>query len=188
MRLATLERSDLEAEARETYDRIVGTRGLVKGPFMPLMYSPRLAGRIADVGTYIRFESPLPALTRSLAGLTVARYFDCEYEFAGVAGVARKNGLRDEVILATRDRTSLDVLRQDERLIVDIGQQLLERHRITDATFRQAVDLLGESGVVELVATFGYYMLIAKTMNAFEIATNPEEEVRLPPESLPEAS
>lgn len=185
MRAQMLERTELPPNARTTYDRLIATRGKVGGPFVPLMYSPDLAGRIADVGTYIRFESPLPAVTRSLAGLTVARHFDCEYEFAGVADTARKAGLRDEVIYAIRDRASLKGLEPNQELIVDFSCELLQQHRVSDATFERVLGALGQAGVAELVATLGYYMLIAATLNAFGVPPPDEFELRLPPESLP---
>ena len=42
-------------------------------------------------------------------------------------------------------------------------------HRISDATYAAAVDAFGETGLVELVTTVGYYCLISVTLNAFEI-------------------
>ena len=40
-----------------------------------------------------------------------------------------------------------------------------ERRRVSDATFKAAVDLLGEQGVVDLIAVMGYYDLVAMALN-----------------------
>lgn len=57
----------------------------------------------------------------------------------------------------------------DEALVVRFGRDLLQRHRVDDATFAAARARFGERGVVELVATFGYYALLACVLNAAEV-------------------
>ena len=50
-----------------------------------------------------------------------------------------------------------------------VAAQLVRHHRISDATYAAAIDAFGETGLVELVTTVGYYCLISVTLNAFEI-------------------
>jgi 4-carboxymuconolactone decarboxylase len=42
-------------------------------------------------------------------------------------------------------------------------------HRVSDATFKAALDHFGVQGLVELVVTLGYFAMIALPLNAFEI-------------------
>jgi AhpD family alkylhydroperoxidase len=65
--------------------------------------SPELARRIAETGHYVRFEGPLSQAERELAIITVARVLDVPYEWAAHAMLARKAGVRDEVIAAIRE-------------------------------------------------------------------------------------
>jgi 4-carboxymuconolactone decarboxylase len=50
-----------------------------------------------------------------------------------------------------------------------VASQLLGKHRIDDATYAEATDAFGETGLIELVSVIGYYCQISLTLNAFEI-------------------
>ena len=61
-------------------------------------------------------------------------------------------------------------LRDDEELLVhEIATTLLERGRLGEELYRRGLARLGERGMVELVATLGYYCLVSLTLNAFEL-------------------
>jgi 4-carboxymuconolactone decarboxylase len=53
-----------------------------------------------------------------------------------------------------------------ESLFVQFVRELCAESTVSPTTFDQAKDLLGESGVVELSATVGYYTLLAMVMGA----------------------
>ena len=40
-------------------DGIIGSRGSLHGPFSVFLHSPEVAGRIAHLGAYVRFEGTL---------------------------------------------------------------------------------------------------------------------------------
>ena len=46
---------------------------------------------------------------------------------------------------------------------------LLDRRELDDAAYAGATDLLGERGLVELVATVGYYTTVSMTAAVFGI-------------------
>jgi hypothetical protein len=62
-RMPLMPREAMSPAQREAADALIaGPRKAVFGPFIPLLRSPQLMGRIGDVGAYLRFES---ALTRA---------------------------------------------------------------------------------------------------------------------------
>ncbi|SEH13451.1 4-carboxymuconolactone decarboxylase [Natronorubrum sediminis] len=156
------------------YDKIVDSRGDVIGPFGVLLNSPEVAGRAGHLGTYIRFDSVLPDDVRELAILTTAREFDCPFEWAVHEPIARDAGVSDEAIEAVRERVAVDGLSSHERRIVTFGRQLFETNEVDDEHFEAAADQFGTTGVTELVATFGYYSMLAVVLNALEVA--PDED------------
>ena len=85
---------------RDVWTRIAKSRGSVVGPFAALLHSPVLADRTAELGAYIRFDSTLSAIDRELVILSVARVFDCRFEWAYHVREARKAGVRTEAITA----------------------------------------------------------------------------------------
>ena len=164
---------------REYFDSIEESRGRVRGPFSVLLNSPELAGRIGHVGAYVRFESELPDDERELAILTTARAFDCAFEWAAHAPIARAAGLDESTIDVVAESKPADELEGNERIIVEYGRELFGDRRVSDETYEAAFERFGESGVTELTATMGYYSMIACVLNAFEVFPGTDQP-RLP--------
>jgi 4-carboxymuconolactone decarboxylase len=162
------ERDQVPEADRPIFDSIVASRGSVRGPFKVMMHSAELAGRVAHVGAYVRFESKLPSRVRELAALATATLLDCEYERVAHENAARGLGFSEDVLKAVHERRA-DGIPNDERWIYDLVDQLVNKHRIVDATFKVAQEKLGVPGLVELVSTSGYYAMIAAPLNAFEV-------------------
>ena len=163
------ERSQVDADKQHIFDSIASSRGRVSGPFSVLLNSPEIAGRAAHLGSYIRFESTLTSAQRELAIITTAREFDCAYEWAAHATLAREAGVRESAIESVANGGDLSELTDDEALIVGYGREILREHRVSEGTFAAAKEQFGEQGVTELTATFGYYSMLACALNAFEV-------------------
>jgi 4-carboxymuconolactone decarboxylase len=157
------------------WDRIAQSRGRVAGPFAALLHSPELARRIAETGHYVRFEGPLTQAERELAIITVARVFDCQYEWAAHAVLARRAGVRDEAIMAIRERRAPAGLTPPEAQINTYASALLREHRVSDEAFAALEKRFGLEGLVDLTGTIGYYGMIACALNAFAIEPTPGE-------------
>jgi 4-carboxymuconolactone decarboxylase len=168
-RIPPLTRDSLPPDKRSIYDAIGQSRGQVSGPFPVLLHSPEAASRIATLGHYIRYESILKPMIRELAILTVAREFDCQYAWTSHDALARESGVRDEVIIALRDRKTPLGLTEEEADIVGYAQELVRNRRISDATFQAVLKRLGPQGITELTATMGYYSMLGFALNAFDV-------------------
>ena len=157
------------------WDRIAQSRGCVAGPFAALLHSPELARRVAETGHYVRFERPLTEAERELAIITVARMLDAQYEWAAHAVLARKAGVRDEVIAAVRERRAPAGLTPAEAQVHAYAVALLREHRVSDEAFAGLQKRFSLEGLVDLTATIGYYAMIACALNAFAIEPMPGE-------------
>jgi 4-carboxymuconolactone decarboxylase len=76
-------KDQVAAEHRAIFDSIVASRGAVQGPFSMFLHSPELAGRLAHLGAYVRFEGSLDMRVRVLAAMTVAREFEAIWFWMG---------------------------------------------------------------------------------------------------------
>ena len=181
-RIPLIARSDQMAPAhRDVWMRIAKSRGSVVGPFAALLHSPVLADRTAELGAYIRFDSGLSAADRELVILSVARVFDCHFEWAYHVREARKAGLGAQTIAAIRERRAPAGLTAQEAEIVRYVSQLLVTHRADEETVAALRARLGVQGMVELTATVGYYAMLACTLNAFDVRPEAgEEELDVP--------
>lgn len=161
-------KDQVAAKDRETFDSIVASRGAVQGPFTMFLHSPEVAGRVAHLGAYVRFEGSLDMKVRVLAAMTVAREFEAVYVWGAQTGGARRLGLPEETIAAIRDDHSRGVP-QDDAQIIDFTRTLLRRHRIDDATFKAMQPRFGNDELIQLTTAIGYYSLLSMTVNVCEL-------------------
>jgi len=168
-RWSPVTRETLPPEGQEAWDHIASTRGGVGGPYQVLIQVPRLAGRVADLGTYLRFEGTLDGAERELAILATAREIGSRYEWVGHEAIARREGARAEAIEVVRVQGPTEGLAERERLIVDLVRALHREHRIPEHLFAAAREALGQARLVELVGLAGYYGMIALVLVGFEV-------------------
>ena len=161
-------KDQVAAKDRDTFDSIVASRGAVQGPFTMFLHSPEVAGRVADLGAYVRFEGSLDMKVRVLAAMTVAREFEAMYVWGAQTGGARRLSVPEETITAIRDNHSRGVPAEDAQ-IIDFTRQLLRRHRVDDATFKAMQSRFGNDELVQLTTAIGYYTLLSMTVNACEL-------------------
>lgn len=158
------------------FDSIVASRGAVQGPFTMFLHSPEIAGRVANLGAYVRFEGSLDMRVRVLAAMTVAREFEALYVWGAQTGGARRLSVPESTITAIRENRS-DGIPPEDSLIVDFTRQLLRKHRADDATAKAILDRFGNDEFIQLTGAIGYYSLLCMTVNACELEAAQGAEV-----------
>jgi len=169
-------KDQVPAKDHAIVDAIVGSRGALQGPFSMFLHSPEIAGRAAHLGAYVRFEGSLDMRVRVLAAMTVAREFEAAYVWGAQTGGARRQGVPEATIAAIRDKHTRGVPPEDAQ-IIEFTRQLLQKHRVDDATFKAMQARFGNDELVQLTGAIGYYALLAMTVNACELEPAPGAEV-----------
>ena len=185
-RLPPLPESELTDEQRVVMRALLaGPRGVIEGPFIPLLRNPGLAARVEKVGEYLRFGGLLPAPVRELAILVVAEAWHSPFEWYAHAPLALKAGVPQSVV------DSIGAGRRPEGAdatllaVHDFVAMLLDQRAVTDTVYRRALDCLGEAGVIELTGLCGYYALLAMILNVSQTGSPQGGSV---PFDLPRAS
>src|SRR5215831_13824779 len=169
-------KDQVPAKDQAVFDSIVASRGAVQGPFTMFLHSPELAGRLAHLGAYVRFEGSLDMRVRVLAAMTVAREFEAIYVWGAQTGGARRLGVPEATITAIREKHSRGIPPEDAQ-IVEFTRQLLQKHRVDDAAFKAIQGRFGSDGLIQLTGAIGYYSMLAMTVNACELEAAPGAEV-----------
>ena len=168
-KLPSITRKDqIAAKDHAIFDSIVASRGAVQGPFTMFLHSPEIAGRVAHLGAYVRFEGSLDMRVRVLAAMVAAREFEAIYVWGAQTGGARKLGVPETTITAIRENHSRGIPPEDAQ-IVEFTRQLLRKHRVDDATRAAMVARFGHDQLIQLTGAIGYYILLAMTVNACEL-------------------
>jgi 4-carboxymuconolactone decarboxylase len=148
---------------------IAGPRGAVGGPFPTWLRCPELAARLQELGEYIRFKRALPVKFVSIAILTTARHWKCQYEWDFHSKTAAKAGISQRTIDRILKNERPDDLSSDEMAVYEFCHALHRDRAVTDAQFAAAKAALGEAGLVELIGICGFYTMMAMALNVSEV-------------------
>jgi 4-carboxymuconolactone decarboxylase len=158
-------------EQREVADAIAsGPRGGLRGPFQAWLRSPAIADRLQKVGEYLRFSSSVPRRLNEFAILITARAWDAQFEWYAHHRLAMEAGLDPAVATDLAEGRRPATMQADEAVVYDFCTELRATHRVDDATLAAATALLGEAGVIDLIAVSGYYDIVSMTLNVAEVA------------------
>jgi 4-carboxymuconolactone decarboxylase len=170
-RFPPLTPAQMTPEQRKVADAIAsGPRGGLRGPFQAWLRSPELGDRLQKVGEYLRFSSAVPRRLNELAILITARAWDAQFEWYAHHRLALEAGLDPAVAADIAEGRRPASMRADEAVVYDFCTELRATRRVGDATLAAALELLGEHGVVDLIAVSGYYDTVSMTLNVAEVA------------------
>lgn len=148
-----------------------GSAAVVKGsnslgaPFNIWLRSPKLAESFRVVSEQIRFNSSLPLKLNEFAILITAQKWSSPYEWYAHHRLALKAGLDSRVADQLAQGIKPQGMGNEEEVIYDFVTELLSTNQVSDRNFIKVKNLFGEQGVVDLIATTGYYVLVAMALN-----------------------
>ncbi len=183
-RLPYLRYDELTADGQTVWNDVVGTRGdrLVNetggliGPFNAFVRAPGVGRHLSALGAAVRFGTSIERRLSELAIITVGARWQAEFEWWAHASMARRHGVSDAVIdaIGRGDEPAFEA--DDERVIYAVATQLTRSGRVSQDAYDAARQLLGDEGMVELVALCGYYTLVSYLLNAFDVPLPPGAE------------
>jgi alkylhydroperoxidase family enzyme len=120
-----------------------------------------------QLGTAILGRQSLPAALRELIILLVGQRSPAPYETTQHVPIARAVGVKPAQIEALQ-RGELDAECFDPgmRAALAATAELLERPRLSDATFAALAKHFPPREIVEIIVTVGYYMMIARLLES----------------------
>lgn len=151
------------AEARLA---VLSTRDKVGLPFEVLLGVPALCQRVAALGDQVRFEGSIDGRIREVAIVATAAAVRCEYELLSHIPLALQEGVAESSIQLCKGQQT--TAPKDETSIISFCHELINDHRVSDATFEAVRSFLSESQVIELCVTVGYYALLSDVINVFQ--------------------
>jgi 4-carboxymuconolactone decarboxylase len=142
-----------------------GPRGGVRGPFNALLRNPRLADRVRVLGDSIRFENSLPPPLREFVIMMVARFWSARYEWHAHSKIAAELGIRQDTIDAIGEGREPTSATPDEALLYRFCHELLHNKDVSDATYAETLARFGETSVLDVLCTAGYFGFVSLILN-----------------------
>ena len=180
-RLSYVDARSLSPEQKELYDSIasgpraakrsslVDAGGHLTGPFNAFLHLPALGKHWSQIGEALRFRATLDRRLFELAILIIAVHWRSGHEWAAHARLAREAGLAEDIVDALKNGARPAFAKPDEEAVFRFVCELVTERHAGDASYNAVVAVLGESQVVELVNTIGYYVALAAMLNAFDV-------------------
>ena len=153
------------------------TTALKNPPFKVYMRSPELATKLEAVSDFVRWGTGQPPRLTELAIMITARQWSSQWIWRGHYRAAVKGGLDASVgadIAAGKQPTKM---KDDETALYNYATEMYRDKAVSDATYAAAVKAFGEKGLIDLVATMGYYDMVAMTLITAKAVAPKEDDV-----------
>lgn len=181
-RIPLFPQAEMSPEQDRVFREIVsGARGALVGPLRAALHRAELADKWQQLGELLRYRTGLTPRLSELAILVTARHWDAQLEWHVHAPLALKAGLSADSAESIRCGRRPVFALEDEQVVHDYVAELLASHKVGEALYQRALELLAPVGMVELTALVGYYSMVALTLNAHEIPLPDDAEPQLPP-------
>ena len=176
-RFAQLTLEQLDDQQRPLGEKILKISSVgLGGPYNPMLRSPVMAQRMYDLLDYLRWHTSVPVKLNEFAILIQARLWRSQVEWLAHYPLALKAGLSNAVAVDLKANRRPAAMQPDEAVVYDFCTELSQKHEVSDETFDRARKLLGDQGVVDLVAVSGTYVAIAMMLSAAEQGVPPGKE------------
>lgn len=182
MRIKPIPPGDLSPATRYVHDEIanlvghsqgqvvmLNEEGALLGPFPPMLHYPQFGIPALSFLRTLDQHATLPKTVREVAILTVGSAFGARFELYAHEIMAAAFGLSPGNIAALAAGGHPYGLNQQEDMAHTIASTLVGGRIVPEATYRQAVQVLGKEGVAELFFLVGGYSLIAVILNGFDM-------------------
>ena len=157
----------LDPEQRAAADDLInGPRRGVYGPFRPLLHVPGILNAVAKVGEALRYGGSIEPALREWTICVVARELSNIFEWDMHLPLAAASGVPADALAALAEgEPSQATLGVDLTLARLVVREIVSQHRVSDATYAQAIAQWGEATFVELLTLVGYFTMVCWLMN-----------------------
>ena len=153
------------------------TTALKNPPFRVYMRSPELASKLEAVSDYVRWGTGLQPRLTELAIMITARQWSSQWIWRGHYRAAVRGGLDPSVGADIAAGKRPEKMKEDETILYNYATEMYRDKAVSDATYAVAVKQFGEKGLIDLVATMGYYDTVAMTLITAKAVAPKEDDV-----------
>ena len=173
-RLPQLSIEQLNAQQKALADEILKVSSVgLGGPYNALLRSPELGKRMFAVLDYLRFNTSVPRRLNEFAILIQARLWTSQVEWLAHYPIALREGMSEAALADLKAGRRPAAMKPDEAAVYDLCMEVSTTHKVSDATYRRAAQVLNEQQLADLLTLSGTYTTLAMLMNAFEQGVPP---------------
>lgn len=184
-RLPPVKREELDERGRKAFDAMVDAesklRASLRGPTGFWLHIPELVEHVREINWYLRnTQIGLERHHRELAILVTARARNCQKEWTAHEPAAVRAGLDPTIVDVVKYRKPVAGIPEVEATIIEFGRELFDKTTISAETYARAIRVLGQRGVVHLVALMSNYTMTSVIFAALDQQVAPDQVPLLP--------
>jgi 4-carboxymuconolactone decarboxylase len=134
---------------------------------------PEAAAGFLALGAALLRRNELDSQLREIAILRVGLLSNASYEVHQHRRVARQVGLSDEKIAALEIGADTSALTELEQKVLRFTDEVVQKVKAPDTVFNDMVAELGPRQTAELVLAIGFYMMVSRFLENFEVDIEP---------------
>lgn len=142
--------------------------GQLIGPFNPALLTPAISKAFFEFVLVEHENTSLSQRAREIVILSVGAVWQAPYELYAHRAVGRHVGLSDDEVRTLAEGGLPKDLSDTETVVHRVARALSVEHRLDDALYRDAEELLGANGIMDAVMLTGIYLTVCAILNAFE--------------------
>jgi 4-carboxymuconolactone decarboxylase len=152
----------------------VETQGILR-QMQPLNIFRMMAGgegllrAFSRMGNYLLFRTKLDPVLREIAIIRVGVLSKATYEVHQHEQMGRTLGMSDALIAAIHAGPDEPAFAPIQAMVMRFTDDIVARVRASDATFAPLIAALPLQQVQELTMTIGYYMMVSRYLETFDI-------------------
>jgi 4-carboxymuconolactone decarboxylase len=148
----------------EAIDLVGGFAGQLN-VYRVMAHNPALLRAWGDIREHVVRNNSLGLVRNEVVILRTGVRHDSDYEWSHHVSRARACGLEDSRIASLRG--PLGNMTAEDAILAGAVDELLTNSKMSAATIAQLVDLVGKKGVLDVIATVGFYSTLAFIVNTF---------------------
>lgn len=189
-RFAPLKYEEMTPQQKTMVEHLLsGQRRGLGGPFNVLLRSPEMGDAAQHFGEQGRFHPGLSAQVAETVIILTGRYWGAQFEWNAHKAAALRAGLDPAVAEAIAAGRRPAGMVPEVEAVYNFIDELFTTHQVSDAAFQAVKDKFGERGVVDILATAGWYSIVSMALNVdrYPLANGAKPELKLMAHPLPEA-
>ena len=121
------------------------------------------------MGAYLLNFTSLDPILREIAIVRVGVLSNAGYEVYQHERISRRIGMSDELIAGIHEGPMAAVFDDAQREVMAFTDDVVANVRASDATFEPVRRRLGDKALQELTMTVGYYMMVSRYLETFDV-------------------
>jgi 4-carboxymuconolactone decarboxylase len=162
-------------------NQLASPDGRLGGPLDAMSRSPDLARRLSTMSDYFRNGTSLDQRINEFAVILAARLHNSHYEWSVHSQWAMRDGLSRAIVEAVAEGRRPAAMADDEAVAYDLLMELATTQAISQASFEHGRAVFSERQLVDLVAVFGAYRMVAGMLALADVAPRAAVEPALKP-------